>query len=222
MLSIICYAIGLLITITLKDIKNRENHPRKKIAYKDIKNFLKNRTLRTLTINKLLVGVSMAIFVILWQPQLKASGVPINLLGVFLAVGSLGIFLVNRKIGWLSSKINTKPLLFISAVIPGLLFFILAFIYNSIMAVSAYLIIRIVAAIREPILSKYINKEIKSERRATTLSLISMITALVVLILNPLIGVATDKSLSYGFILLGVLCLSVEVIVPITKKIIKE
>ena len=221
-LTLVSYFAALLITITVKEKRMNKPSQKKTASFNAFKNLFKNKALRTLALNRMLVGIAMSAFVVLWQPQLQASKVPISLFGVILASGSLGIFWVNRNINVLISMIHARSLLVGSTILPGLGFFILAFAYHPIVAVLTYVLIRIVVAAREPILAVQINHKIESHQRATMLSLISMITALAAFILMPLIGLATDKGLAYGFIILGGLCFLASFVFPLTKRIVEN
>ena len=126
-------------------------------------------------------------------------------------MGSFGIFIVNQKIEWISKIAKSKTLLLVSSVTVIIGFILLGVIFNPLVSILMYLILRIVVSVREPILSQHINDNIKSKKRATILSLISMISALIAFILKPIIGTLTDVNITLGFISLSLLCF-IEVI----------
>ena len=222
-LTLASYLAAFIITLTLKDIPLKKYEIKSfAISFKDLKLLKENKKLRRLALNRVFIAVAMSSFVLLWQPQFQTSHVPVAWFGVFLAIGSLGIFFVNRKIEWLSKLTTSKTLLIISGLAPAIGFIILGLVFNPIIAVITYLLIRIIVSVREPILSQHINDSICSEKRATILSLISMVVALITLILRPIIGALTDVSLTIGFLTLGILCVISLTVFPITKKYLKD
>ena len=214
--TIISYFIAFILILTLKDIKSKKQEVEKfDFSFNDLKLLRKNHKFTRLAINKILVGVAMSSFVLLWQPQFQASGVPIKLFGIFLALGSFGIFIVNQRIEWISKIAKSGTLLFISSIAAVIGFILLGVILNPVVSILVYIILRIIVSIREPILSQHINDSIKSKKRAAILSLISMISALIAFILKPVIGALTDVNLTIGFISLSLLCLIAIIIFPV-------
>ncbi|HLM43287.1 MAG TPA: hypothetical protein VK458_05440, partial [Myxococcaceae bacterium] len=56
---------------------------------------------------------------------------------------------------------------------------------------------------RIPLFSAYINHHIPSEQRATVLSFVSMVRTFAIVLINPLIGVLAEWSLSWTMAILG-------------------
>lgn len=60
---------------------------------------------------------------------------------------------------------------------------------------------------REPLFASYMNKYIKSSNRATVLSTATMLKKFILIVVNPAVGYMVDWSLSYTFIILGILAI---------------
>lgn len=206
-LTLISYFISLIIIFTLKDISIHDKSEIKSSFFDNLKLMRKNKKLLVFIFNKAFVATAMLSYMFLWQPQFKLSNIPIIYFGIFLSIGSLGIFFVNRNIEKLSKIFSVKHSLIISSVIPALGFLILAYVFNPILSVILYLLIRIISSMRDPIFSELINKELSSNNRAALLSVISMISGILTFIFRPIIGILSDIDIRYGFIFLGILCL---------------
>lgn len=75
---------------------------------------------------------------------------------------------------------------------------------------------------RMELMSAYMNKYIASEERATVLSSISMLRRLALVILNPIIGVIFDRSMSWALVAAGVLPLLVFLFSPIEQEMLQD
>jgi hypothetical protein len=64
---------------------------------------------------------------------------------------------------------------------------------------------------REPIMQNLTNAQIESERRATVLSAISMLTRIVIFLMYPVVGFLADQSLALVLVFLGFATLTAAV-----------
>ena len=206
-LTLISYFISLIITLTLKDISIKEESDVKSSFIQNLKLMKNNKRLLIFIFNKAFVATAMLSYMFLWQPQFNLSNVPIVYFGIFLSLGSLGIFFVNRNIEKISNFFGVRHSIIISSLLPAIGFLILAYVFNPFLSVTLYLLIRIISSIREPIFSELINEELSSTNRAALLSVISMVSGILTFIFRPIIGAVSDIDIKYGFICLGVLCL---------------
>lgn len=214
-LTLASYFLALLISLFIRDIRLNFDLEVKSSFFNNLRILRNNRKLLLFIFNKTFVTTAMLSYMFLWQPQFQVANVPIKLFGVFLGLGCIGIFFVNRNIEFLSNTFGTRVSLVSSSLLPALGFIALAFIFNPVISIILYLLIRITASVREPIFSELVNKELPSSTRASLLSVISMISAIFALVLRPLIGVITDIGLQWGFISLGILCLISTFLFPI-------
>lgn len=141
----------------------------------------------------------------LFQPLLAAAGLPVTYYGVVHAAACGGqiVFLnnVERLEGLLGSK---RSLLVASTLVAGGAFVLLGLTAN--LAATAVLIVAgfTFSLPRVPIFSAYMNRYIPSDKRATVLSLTSMIRTLAIVVVNPIVGLLADWSVAGTMIVLGV------------------
>lgn len=140
----------------------------------------------------------------LFQPLLAAAGLPVAYYGVVHAAACGGqiAFLSNveRLEGLLGSK---RSLLVASTLAAGGAFVLLGLTTD--LAATAMLIVAgfTFSLPRVPIFSAYMNRYIPSDKRATVLSLTSMVRTLAIVAVNPLVGMLADWSVAGTVLVLG-------------------
>jgi MFS family permease len=130
-------------------------------------------------------------------------GLSIGLFGIIFALfqlasalGSKNAYIIEKKIG---QKFSFSLLLLIAPV------FILLGIFNSTLLIPAILFNGFLWGISFPLIMNSMNRLIKSEMRATVLSVANMSCSLSYVILAPLFGKLVDSlSLSTSFVILGI------------------
>ena len=130
-----------------------------------------------------------------------------NVSGVFfgaaLAVASLlGVF-TSKYAYCFEKSFGVKNGIFLAVIFPGLFYFLLAFVFHSIVSIILFILAYGSMHIQKPIFLDYLNRHIQSKNRATVISLINGISGFYVAIMGLLIGFLADKSLSYSFIFMG-------------------
>ena len=166
--------------------------------------FHKNKVLKILALDMVII-TSIAYFMIwLYQPLLKQSVVNLIYFGLvhaaFVASQILIINLSPKLEQWFGSK---KKLLFYGALITGI-----SFVVGGLTTFLPLVILIIILGggfglSRRTVMASYLNKQIPSPQRATILSTISMLRQAVQVILNPAVGFMVDWSLNYTLIILG-------------------
>ncbi|HTL46440.1 MAG TPA: MFS transporter [Verrucomicrobiae bacterium] len=140
----------------------------------------------------------------LYQPLLLRAGLPLAYLGVVNALACVG------QILFLSSAANLERLLGSKR---NLLVFATAAAGLALLGLAAAKPLYLVAGLivlafsfgltRVPIYNAYMHAVIPSEQRATVISMASMARTLAIVVMNPLIGLLADKSLSLAVAALG-------------------
>ena len=204
--------IAFLLAMSLKEPPPENEIVEKKYYFKILRDgtavFTSNKILLILTLELSLTNAFAWGIIWLFQPLLTAAGLAIKYFGIVHALSALGqiILLSNlqRVESWIGSK---RKLLLIMAMTAGLAFISLAFV-KSIFAVAFAIIVSFTFSLpRIPIFSSYMNKFIPSDKRATILSLTSMLRTLAIVIINPIIGFLADWSIFYTMMILGGLIL---------------
>jgi len=166
--------------------------------------FAQSPVLLLLTVELALTNALAWGLIWLFQPLLAAAGVPVAYYGIVHAVtcGGQIVFLnnVGRLETWLGSK---RSLLVVSTLISGGAFVLLGLMHYWAAVVVLIVIGFAFSLPRIPVFSAYMNRYIPSDKRATVLSLTSMCRTLAIVVVNPIIGLLADWSVSYTMMILG-------------------
>jgi MFS family permease len=200
--------IAFLVSLTLKEPVTKVNIESKRyldILKRGIKYFHGNTILKIIALDQIIIGSVSYFMIWLYQPILERAGVPLIYFGFMHAGMALGQIIIINNFERLENILGSKKrLLFGSSLITGLAFVLggltsyLPFVLISILLVASF------GLSRRPLLASYMNKHIPSEERSTILSTVSMLNKFVLVVVNPIVGVLTEWSLSYLLIMLGV------------------
>ena len=163
--------------------------------------------------------ISSLTFFMFWfyQSLLMENGFPLVWQG-FVAAGmnltAMLLLLLAPGVLWL---VGTKNTLFLSSVIPGVLYVLVYFIPGIAMAFIAIFGVTNLKLFRAPILGALINEEIESRERATVLSGVSMIERISTTLLYPVTGLLADKSLNMAFLVIGVITFLLAVLLRVEE-----
>jgi MFS family permease len=149
--------------------------------------------------------ISAVTFFIYWfyQKFIGLAGLSVQWNGFIGAGFNLFGLLLLLNVSRFEKMFGIKTLLFISALVPGLLFIALGFSFSPFICLPAIFIITGLKQFRAPLLSDLMNQLIDSKNRATVLSGVSMLERVIQFILYPIIGVLADRSLSTTMFVLG-------------------
>ena len=157
-----------------------------------------------------IISVSTWVFAFLGQAFWKDIGTPEYAFGAIWAIANilvgLGALIAHR----INAKFNFFKLFLFFTFTPFLLYFTLATLFhlnvNFIFMVIFSLLFWIFRGIYNPIFKDYINKEVSSEVRATTLSAQSFFNSLAFVIFSPFVGFLSDyTSYDVTFFIVGLL-----------------
>jgi MFS family permease len=202
--------IAALIGFTLKEPQNRSTQ-KESTRYLEtltagVKYFLKKPVLRVLALDSVIV-YTLAFFII-WTYQLKLREINVDL--VFFGFVTAGMtilqIIILNNFDFLEKIVRSKKnYLLISALIPGVSFIILALTQNVVVAVITIILIAGFGITRRDLMQNYLNKHIQSKVRATVISTISMLGSFLTAVLNPFLGIFTEKSSTYTLMVIGIL-----------------
>ncbi len=209
-LIFIPFFIAALISLTLKE-PNHELERKKKEKYftivkSGVNELTKNKILRVLAVE--MVITESLVFFLIWTYQVYLETLNFQLIFFgFVSTSMTAIqILFNNIIPTLENKLNNKRrFLQIYTIIPGIAFVLMAIIHFTPVSIPLILIVIGFGFSRSLIFVKGINKQIKTENRATVLSTINMIASLIRAVLYPLVGYLVMWNLSVTFIVLGAL-----------------
>ena len=190
-----------------------------KTMIEGVKYFKSHAVLRILAFD--LISNTVLWFFIIWtyQPLLTQLGVPILFFGLVQA-GIAGVQIpvmnnFNRLEKLFGSK---KGLIFWSALLIGVSYFLLGFITYLPIVILLFFVIVGFGGPREVLFKNYMNKHIKSDTRATVLSTVSMLEKLCFAVTYPIVGLLVEWSLNTTFVILGICVLFFAVISKVEEK----
>ncbi len=154
----------------------------------------------------------------LYQSLLLANRLPVGLMGFVPAAFNLAATLLLLATAPIDRAIGTKNALFLSSLVPGLLYLSVALVPGLPMALVAIFGVTTLKAFRSPLLATLMNRHIADDNRATVLSGISMIERTLTALLYPLAGLLTDRSLSWTFLAMGAITVLVATFLRIDER----
>ncbi|MGE0793371.1 MAG: MFS transporter [Candidatus Woesearchaeota archaeon] len=164
---------------------------------------LKNKSLRKIIYLSLFTIPFIHVIMFLFQPYFLDAGVPNAIWGVAMAIGTLLGAILIKYAYKIEEKIGMKKTIFITTIIPGLLYLAMAFIIGPMISFIWYVLLKGISNLRTPLFSQYQNDHIESHNRATVLSIISMIGSIYLLIMRLVLGKIANESIIISFIVMG-------------------
>ncbi len=222
-INLIGYILALIIAFTLQEPGISKKEGKKFSLLKEsFHQLMFNKSLLKLSFNQGLSFAGILIFLsLLWQPYFQKSGIPIEFFGWIFAVSNILLFFLYRNVAHIEKYLGFKNTAFFTSFFPGIFFILMALFTNLYLAILGLFISNILLQVRDPLFTDYKNQHIKSYSRATVFSIISMFYSLIVIIIQPIIGVLADKNLSYAFIVLGIILIINPIIFKLKEQDIK-
>lgn len=126
-----------------------------------------------------------------YQPYMKAVHIDAKYFGILFSIFNLAAAIGSKKVNLIMMRLQDKSLLFLSAL------FVSSFLLMGMtrLYVGAIFILfqEFARGIRRPILLKYVNENIPTDKRATIISFKSLSENLAVAVLYPFIGLLMDQ-----------------------------
>lgn len=176
----------------------------------------KNKTLFAFSLNYAIISGLTFLMFWFYQSLLLENNFPVGINGFISAGFNLGGMLLLLTTGFFMKKLGASKTLFLSSIIPGVLY-LLVFVFPNSKTVILIAIfgITILRFFRAPILTTLINTQIANEDRATVLSGVSMIERIVISITYPLAGLLLDYASKYTYFVVGVIIIVVSFLVRV-------
>ncbi|MBS1251177.1 MAG: hypothetical protein MAG451_00207 [Anaerolineales bacterium] len=205
-------AVGWIVSLTLREprleVEPADGESSLALMMDGVRMLQGNRQFRRLVLLALATIPFRDYLLNLYQPHFVNAGVPSVWLGLGLALASaVGIFTA-RYAYLLETRLGTELSLLLVTGLPGVLYLVMAVTPHPTLLVLVFCILLGSSSFKEPIFSHHLNKYIESKNRATTLSLISMVSGIYVALMGLLIGRIGDFSLTYAFIFMGAIVIA--------------
>lgn len=200
--------IAFFIALTFKEPKTTQKVESERyihILKEGVKFFYKNKVLKILALDMVVIATVAYFMIWLYQLMLKQAGVSIAYFGLIHAAFVASQIIIMSNYERLEKLLGSKKrLIFFSAFITGIMFIIGGLTSFTPIVLGVIFIGGGFGLSRRPLFASYMNKYIPSPKRATVLSTISMLRQIVLVVINPIVGVLADWSLNYTLIILGV------------------
>ncbi len=206
LLTSVPFLVAIFIIATIKEPKKSLTAKSKKylsIIKESIKYFSTHQILKILAFDFVLIG-SVAYFIIWFQQgMLIELGVDIKHFGWINALvlgAQIAVISFYQQIENILG--NKKRLIILTGVITGVMFIILGSASVVPLAIFAITLAAGFGLSREPLFINYMNKYIPSDTRATIISNINMLRTLMLVIINPFVGMLADWSIQKTLLIL--------------------
>jgi MFS family permease len=202
-------AAGFLLALTLREPPShgaREGRPSyRAVITGGLAYFRGHGILLRLTAEMALTNALAWAIIWLYQPLLARAGLPIAWFGTVHAATVTGqILFLSGVERWEAGLGSKRAVLVWGGAAAGAAFAALAFLRSTPWVVAAIVMAFTFGLTRPPLFSAYLNRHIPSDKRATVLSVASMFRTLGIVVMNPLIGLSADRSLTGTMLWLGI------------------
>ena len=138
-----------------------------------------------------------------YQPYMEEVNIPVRYFGIIFFIFNITAAFASKRSHWIMEKTKPKTLTFMALLM--IISFVLMGTIKIWVGVFAILFQQIARGIYRPVITKYLNKHIPSDKRATVLSFQSLACNMSVAIAFPLMGVLKDhENIFATHMLLGV------------------
>jgi MFS family permease len=202
------FTIAAGIMLTLKEPNNYLKKEYSENYFSIIKSgfaeFKKNRILRLLAFEMIIIEIPVFFLIWIYQLYLEALNFQLILFGFVSTSITIIQIVFNNILPNLENKYkNKRKFLQIYTVIPGVGFILMSVIFFIPISIPLILLVIGFGFSRSLIFTKGINKEIKTQNRATVISTINMLASLIRALIYPFIGYFVNLNLSITFLFLG-------------------
>ena len=202
--------LGILVALTLREpplsapAENREKCGYADILREGFRYFFRNRILLLLTADMALTNAVAWSLIWTYQALLGRAGLPIPAFGAVHMAMCAGQIAFLRNVDWIERKLGSKlRLLLAGSVVCGAAFILLGVNERLPIVIGGIIVAASFGLPRIAIFSAYLNNHIPSDKRATVLSISSMLRTLAIVVMNPISGRLAQRSLNLAMLTLG-------------------
>lgn len=225
-LSAVPFLLAAIVIFSIREIPAKDSTSESKryltIAIKGYSYLKSHMQLKMLAIDATIVACAAYFVIWLYQPLLLSLQVPVAYFGWFNALLIGSEIVISSNFSRLEKIVGSgRRYLKITALIAALAFFTVALFPNVVTVTLLIILAGGFGLTRFELMTTYMNFHIPSAQRATILSAVSMFRRFGLVILNPLVGLTADYSLSLALFGVGLLPLLVFLLSPVSDKILK-
>jgi MFS family permease len=221
LLTGISVLIAFLLSLKLKEPKNdfiRQEESPITLLKNGVKLLLTHKRLQWIVAISVLTSSFSNSLLSLYQPYFVQNGITSSFwLGISWSLASLAAFILLKYAHVIEDVIGGRWSLLLVSLLPGLGYMFLFASTTPLTIATAFVITYALSDIKNPFISAYQNSIIKSNNRATVLSLISMISKLYIAVMGLIFGRIADNSIKLTFFIIGFLIILFSLILRSDK-----
>ncbi len=224
-LTITSVAIALLISLFLQEPDSKYHHGEKsplKIISESLQLIKNNTSLKRIILLGIITTPFIAYLSNLHPPYFALADIPSIWLGLSRSIAGIIAIFVTRYAYKLEAVFGVEKGMVIATSIPGVLYLLMSFIFNPLVAPLLFILNFGLMPVQEPILADYYNRHIESSIRATTLSTINMFSSFYVALMGLIIGRIADIYLPGAFLFMGLIILTGSLSLRINESHLKN
>ncbi len=205
LLTAVPFAFGFFVALSMKEPR----HLMKKQDYRKtlVAGFLfmfRHKAVKLLAMDFSVISAIAFAMIWVYQVLLKNAGVDVAFFGLVSAGSVIGQMAFLQATPWLESLLGSrKLLLFLSAMLTGVMFIVAAIALNPFLIAAAAIIAISLGLGRGTLFFSYMNKFIPSPKRATVLSSVGLLSKAIKLSVYLFLSVLFVWSVTYSLIILG-------------------
>ena len=181
--------------------------------------FAGHPVVRALTLESALTNALAWSLIWLFQPLLMRAGLPVASFGVVQALGCAGQIALLSGVGTWERLLGSKSrLLLLTGAGAGVFFLVLAHARSPWAVAPAIVGAFSLGLARLPLFSSYLNKHIEPQTRATVLSFSSMTRTCAIVLVNPVMGLLSDRSLDLALFVAGAGLVAAPLLLRVEEK----
>ena len=208
--------VGLALHEPKVEQKIEENYI--EFAIDGLKEVFRNKKLLALALE--FAVLECVLFFVFWmyQPLLLNEGLQLSILGFVAAAFNIFSIILVHNVKRLEKIFSAKTIITTSGIGAGVAYLTAGTFHSLVFALPSVFLIVGMKFLRQPILSHYMNTHIATEKRATVLSGVSMVTKITQAMFYPFIGFLTDLDLNFTLVILGLLTIAFTLASKTTKE----
>ncbi len=223
-LTLFAIVIAFLLSLSLKDEgveKNLRCVSSISLFSQSVELMRNNKCLRRIILLDIFASPFIFEFKYLSQQNFKDAGIGITIFGFVFSLSLLLSAIAKKYAYKFEEALGMKKAIFLSTIIPGIIFMLLAFIPNPVWLIVSFIFVRVFSETTGPLFSEYRNSHISSANRATAISLISMFGCFYLMLARFVIGKLANVGICYAFVFMGMIIIGASLILRLEESHVK-
>lgn len=212
--------LGAFLALFLKEPPMRREKGYSGLIRGSFRHLFQNKPLLIMALDFVLIGAFLNLSFWLWQAAMMNAGLSLYYFGIVAAIIMVFSLIVIMRAQMLEKHFGAKRLLRLTTALPGLMYIICGLTLYVPIIVGAMCIISAAFHIREPFFNHYMNQLIPSKKRATVLSVVSMMSSVSVILGYIVTGALLDWSVQNTMLIIGAILLAMALFSKVTDEIL--